>query len=280
MFIGGKMSYPRTKTIALVLSTLFCINNAVAANNFIFSAPPRGPVEAETKVYEPVARYLSKALGKTVTYQHPGDWLSYQAEMQKGAYDLIFDGPHFASWRMKRIQHEPLVVLPGKLIFMVFVRNDRKQVTNMKHLAGRTICGLAPPNLATLTVYDAFSDQPLRQPRIKQVKSFKNGFQQVIDRKCVAGVARDKLYKKLDKENRTRVIYTSKGVANQGFSAGPRFTEQEKKKITKALLDKNNHQELETFHKRFNKSFALLKQASLIEYAGLDRMLENSWGFR
>ena len=274
------MSCLRIKTTFILLSTLFSINNAVAANNFIFSAPPRGPVEAETKVYEPIARYLSKALGKTVTYQHPGDWLSYQAEMQKGAYDLIFDGPHFASWRMKRLQHEPLVALPGKLIFNVFVLNDRKKVINMKDLAGRTICGLAPPNLATLTVYDAFSDQPLRQPRIKQVKSFKAGFQQVIDKKCVAGVARDKLYKKLDKENRTQVIYTSRGVANQGFSAGPRFTEQEKKIITDALLDKKNHIQLETFHKRFNKSFALLKQADLLEYAGLDRMLDNSWGFR
>ena len=274
------MSYLRMKAIVLLLSVLLSINNAVAANNFIFSAPPRGPAEAEAKVYEPVARYLSKTLGKTVTYQHPGDWLSYQAEMQKGAYDLIFDGPHFASWRMKRLQHEPLVTLPGKLIFNVFVLNDHKQVTSMKSLAGRTICGLAPPNLATLTVYDAFSDQPLRQPRIRQVKSFKSGFQQVIDKKCAAGVARDKLYKKLDKENRTRVIFTSKGVANQGFSAGPRFTEQEKKIIVEVLLDKKNHKQLETFHKRFNKSFALLKQANLIEYDGLDRMLENSWGFR
>lgn len=274
------MSYPRMKTTLLLLSILFSINNAVAANNFIFSAPPRGSAEAEAKVYEPVARYLSKALGKTITYQHPGDWLSYQADMQNGDYDLIFDGPHFASWRMKRIQHEPLVTLPGKLIFNVFVRNDRKNVEDMNNLAGRTICGLAPPNLATLTVYDAFSDQPLRQPMIRQVKSFKNGYQQVVDGKCIAGVARDKLYKKLEKENRTRIIFTSKGVANQGFSAGPRFTENEKSIITKALLDKKNHKELENFHKRFNKSFALLKQASLIEYAGLDRMLDNSWGFR
>ena len=150
----------------------------------------------------------------------------------------------------------------------------------MKDVAGRTICGLAPPNLATLTVYDAFSDQPLRQPRIRQVKSFKSGFQLVADGKCTAGVARDKLYKKLNKEDRMRVIYTSKGVANQGFSAGPRFTEKEKIIITNGLIDQKNYKQLENFHKRFNKSFAQLKLANPTEYAGLDRMLDNSWGFR
>ncbi|MBE9516840.1 MAG: hypothetical protein IME93_07655, partial [Proteobacteria bacterium] len=97
------MSYLRPTTILLILSTLFHINNAMSADRFIFSAPPRGAVADETKVYKPIAHYLSKALGKTITYQHPGDWLSYQANMQKGAYDLIFDGPHFASWRMKRL---------------------------------------------------------------------------------------------------------------------------------------------------------------------------------
>jgi len=274
------MSHLYIKTILLLLSTSLSINNAVAADNFIFSAPPRGPAEAESKVYEPVARYLSKALGKTVIYQHPGDWLSYQSDMQKGVYDLVFDGPHFASWRMKRTEHVPLVTLPGKLIFNVFVRGDQKQFNSMKTIAGRTVCGLAPPNLATLTVYDAYSDQPLRQPMIMQVKSFKSGYQQVVDGKCTAGVVRDKLYKKLDIDNTMRVIHTSKGVANQGFSAGPRFTDQEKYIIINALIDKKSHKQMESFHKRFNKSFALLKQANPTEYVGLDRMLDNSWGFR
>ncbi|MBE9515380.1 MAG: PhnD/SsuA/transferrin family substrate-binding protein [Proteobacteria bacterium] len=274
------MSHVRIKAILLTLSTFFYISNVMSDNHFIFSAPPRGGIEAESKIYEPVARYLSKTLGKTVTYQHPGDWLSYQANMQKGAYDLIFDGPHFASWRMKRIKHEPLVTLPGKLIFNVFIRSDQKQISSIMKLAGREICGMAPPNLATLTVYDAFSDQPMRQPLIRQVKSFKSGYQQVDDGKCTAGIARDKLYKKLNKNKHMRVVYTSKGVANQGFTAGPRFTTKEKSMIIKALVNPESHKPLKGFHKRFNKSFALLRRAQVMEYAGLDRMLENSWGFR
>ena len=77
----------------------------VAANEYIFSAPPRGSAEKETKVYKPIAAYLSKMLGKKIVYQHPGNWLSYQQNMQLGRYDLVFDGPHFVSWRILKTNH-------------------------------------------------------------------------------------------------------------------------------------------------------------------------------
>jgi len=34
----------------------------------------------------------------------------------------VFDGPHFVSWRMTKLQHVPLVKFPGNLEFVVAVR--------------------------------------------------------------------------------------------------------------------------------------------------------------
>lgn len=266
-------------TAISLVGSMFISNASHAVDQYIFSAPPRGSAVAEAKVYEPVARYLSKVLGKKVIYQHPGDWLSYQTNMQKGAYDIIFDGPHFASWRIKKINHEPLAVLPGKLTFSVYTRSDQKHLNTIKDLGGRTVCGLAPPNLATLTVYDAFAENPIRQPLVLTVKTFKRGYDDVNQGKCAAGVVRDKLFSKLDKSNNMRVIHTSKGVVNQGFTAGPRVSDKDKLKIIQALVSSNNHKEINPFHKRFNKSMKALKPAKIVEYDGLDRMLDSSWGF-
>ncbi|MDH5631720.1 MAG: phosphate/phosphite/phosphonate ABC transporter substrate-binding protein [Gammaproteobacteria bacterium] len=253
---------------------------AHASEQYVFSAPPRGNALEESQTYEPIARYLTRVLGKPVAYKHPGDWLSYQTDMRAGAYDLVFDGPHFAAWRIKRIEHQPLVVLPGKLSFSVFTKSNEKRIKNINDLGGRTVCGMAPPNLATLSVYDAFRETPLRQPLIITVNSFQNGYQSVAQGKCAAGVMRDKLFGKLDKDKHMRVIHTTKGFANQGFTAGPRITPQDRVRIIEALLDPASFKETSPFQKRFNKGGKLLQRASLEEYEGLEHLLDSSWGFR
>ncbi|HKQ31288.1 MAG TPA: PhnD/SsuA/transferrin family substrate-binding protein, partial [Burkholderiales bacterium] len=71
------------------------LNAARAADPdaLIFTSAPRETVADGTKIYGPVAEYLSKALGKKVVYRHPGTWGAYRSEMLRGDYDIIFDGP-------------------------------------------------------------------------------------------------------------------------------------------------------------------------------------------
>lgn len=266
---------------ALLLSiTLIGLTPATqAADTLIFSAPPRGPMAKETKVYKPIAEYLSEVTGKTIEYRHPGNWLSYQRNMQRGVYDLVFDGPHFVAWRMAKVKHQPLVSMPGKLAFVVFTRVDNTQIRDIYDLRGRTICGLAPPNLATLTMYDQFRN-PARQPLVKEVKSFPLGYKAVLAGKCTAGVMRDKLFNKLNKKgHKAKIVFHSKGVANQAFSAGPRISKTDKEKITKAIMSPQGAKRMATFHARFNKKKKPLSQAKWEAYDGLWRLLKDVWGF-
>ncbi|MEJ2105930.1 MAG: PhnD/SsuA/transferrin family substrate-binding protein, partial [Acidiferrobacteraceae bacterium] len=160
-----------------------------APQPIVFSAPPRGSETKETAVYKPIADYLSRALGRPVVYRYPDNWLNYQKQMQDGHYDIIFDGPHFIGWRMAKIGHQPLVKLPGLLKFVVFTRADNKTIHSLDQLAGRPVCGLAPPNLATLSMYDQFPN-PVRQPLVIGVKSFPDDYARVMDGGCMAGVMR------------------------------------------------------------------------------------------
>ncbi len=266
--------------IAWLLAAFSTSTPLHAAGEYIFSAPPRGPVAKETKVYKPIADYLTKVLRKKVSYKHPGNWLTYQAEMQAGTYDIVFDGPHFVSWRMAKTQHEPLVKLPGKLAFSIVVKKDEQRITHVTQLRGHTVCGLAPPNLATLTTYNIF-DNPARQPLVVESKSFPDAYQSVISGRCVAAVMRDKMFYRLQKKHggQLKELFHSKGIANQAFSAGPRVSIKEKVKIIKALLSDEAKDKMQAFYRRFNKRGKPLLQANRKEYLAHAQLLKDIWGF-
>lgn len=266
--------------MAILLAPLTLQSTAIIAAEkpYIFSAPPRGVEATEQKVYEPIAKYLSKVLGKKVEYKYPGNWLNYQNQMQQGKYDLVFDGPHFIGWRMTKIGHQPLVKLPGDLAFIVMAKSDSMK---LDELAGLKVCGMAPPNLATLTLYKQFPN-PMRQPQVKEVKSFALAYRDVMDQKCDAAVMRDKMYNKLSAKSggNGKVIWSSNSVANQGFSAGPRFSARDKQKITNALLSADAQKPLANFFDRFSKNNKKLIKATAAEYAGLGSLLKDVWGFQ
>lgn len=267
--------------LILILITPFSGSFASDGVTYVFSAPPRGTEAQEREVYGPIAAYLSQVTGKNIVYKHPDNWLNYQNQMQRGKYDLVFDGPHFISWRMTKVGHLPIAKLPGQLSFVVMTRDDAKLATNsLDGLAGRKVCGLAPPNLATLTMYNQFPN-PMRQPQVKEMAGFNLAFKGVMDQQCDAAVMRDKMYNKLqaDSKTKSRVIWTSQAISNQGFSAGPRFTADDRKKIANALVSANAQQPLQKFFDRFSKQNKKLLPASAGEYAGLGSLLRDVWGF-
>lgn len=247
-------------------------------DDLVLSAPPRGKAEAENRTYQPVAEYLSKATGRKVVYRHIDNWLSYQSEMQKGKIDIVFDGPHFVSWRMAALQHEPVAKLPGKLAFVAVVKADDKEINDVNDLAGHRICAFAPPNLATLTFLAEF-ENPARQPRIANVESFPQAYKLMMAGKCRAAVLRDVVYKKLDGEAKlARIVFQSNGIANQAFSAGPRLSAEEKTKVAQALVAPQAGIAIKVFLDNENQGKSLVP-AKTDEYRGHARLLKDVWGF-
>lgn len=263
----------------LVVFLLLFASTAAAQDEYVFTAPPRDVSGSdESAIYKPVADYLSAVTGKKIVYQDPNNWLSYQDKMRKGVYDLVFDGPHFISWRVAKIQHEPLAKLQGKLVFVVIAKKDNDKIASIKDMAGRQVCGLAPPNLATLTMYSLF-DNPSRQPLVRQAKSFKEAYDDMMAGKCVAATMGKGFYTKFDKDQAvTKVLYTSPGVPNQGFSAGPRFSSQDKAKMADALVAPGARAKMAKFFENFSKEKDLVK-VNRSEYEGVAVLLKDAYGF-
>jgi len=243
----------------------------------ILSSAPRDSREKEEEIFRPIADLLSKAAGEKVTFRHGDNFLVYQSEMRKGSYDIVLDGPQFVGWRMAKLGHVPLVKFPGNLAFVAITKNNQDKIKDLKDLAGRTVCAFPPPNLATLTVLYEF-DNPSRQPLILEVQNFPDAYKGAISGKCVGGILQAKLYQDLDKEAKAaKVLFTSKPLPNQAFSAGPRVTAEKRERIVQALLSPEGAAATQKLREVF-KMQALLP-ATVEEYQGLGKLLRDVWGF-
>lgn len=242
----------------------------------VFTAPPRETPEAGIEIYQPVADYLSQAIGKKVRYKHPGTWGVYRTEMLKGSYDIIFDGPHFNSYRLDKLSHNILVKIPERHEFTVIVRKD-KPFQTVSQMAGRTFCTHAPPNLGTLVLLSQF-DNPSRQPVIINSKGWEHIYNGVISGKCVGGVLPMANLKKYDRSNQTRVVFKTAAMPNQAFSAGPRVSLEDQMKLAQALASPDAAASTEKLRAAYKvgDGFAL---ASNQEYHGLAEYLRNEWGY-
>lgn len=261
---------------SLGVALLIYASMAAASEEYLFAFPPREATSRAEEIYQPIADYLSKATGKKIAIRVPDNWLRYDTEMQKGMYDLVFDGPQFIGWRMAKQAHAPLVSLDGTLSFSVLVRKDDLRTQNVKDLVGRKVCALNPPNLATLTLHSQF-DNPARQPFLISVTGFKDSYDGLIAGKCEATVVPTPLVPKLDTEKRARVVFTSRPLPNQAFTAGPRVPLAMQEKIKQALLAPEG--KAVTARLRAEYGNRDLVSAPGREYEGLGVLLKDVWGF-
>jgi hypothetical protein len=248
-------------------------------NELVLSAAPREEIAEAESLFAPVAEYLSSVLGKKVVFKHGGNWGVYQGQMQKGAYDIVFDGAHFNSWRVERSQHNVLVKIPGEHVFVVLVKKDNDKIREIKQLAGRSICAHAPPNLGTLTTLNEFSN-PARQPIIVNIDGWKNIYQGMLDGKCVAATMPIKILEKFEQESgrQAKIVFRGAVLPDSAFSAGPRLSMQDQEKLARALLSPEGEKATVKLREKYaaGKSFAA---ASNKDFAGLSSYLKNEWGY-
>jgi len=266
-----------TRKFLVCLSWSFLFIAVPAVADLIFTSPPRESRAKGDEVYQPVADYLSRVTGQKVVYQYPDNWLLYQRDMKKGIYDIVFDGPAFVGWRIDNQGHVPLVKLPGKMVFLVMVKKDQSKVQTINELTGHTICAFPPPNMATLTVLYEF-DNPVRQPLIVETQGFSEAYKGVLSGKCSAGILPKKNYEQLAAElGGTQIIFTSKPISNQAFTASPRVSPVLREKIIKALLSPAGQAATQRMRQEFK--IENFEPASKEEYAGLGKLLRDTWGF-
>lgn len=262
----------------ILFSFIIVCSSQSAIADLIMSAPPRESLEMGKRLYEPIAEHFSKITGQKIIYQHPKSWLNYQKQMRENRYDVVFDGPHFMSWRMNHSKHTPLIKLPGKLRFVIVTHATEDQIKNVNDLIGKKICGLAPPNLATLVVYSKYPN-PVRQPNFIAIKGgFKKVFLALKSQQCDAAVFRDSFYKnKISAKDKalTKTIFTSSPLPNQGITVHKTHISTEmRQQLVQSLLSDTGKKATRPLLNRFAKNADSLIPTRTEEYSGHNRFIE------
>jgi ABC-type phosphate/phosphonate transport system substrate-binding protein len=235
----------------------------------ILTAPPRETPDAGKVVYAPLAKYLSQFLGQPVIYEHPLNWKRYEKKMKNDEYDIIFDGPHFAAWRIDTQLAKPLIKLPGALRFVLVVKKSNSVLRETSDMIGKTICTLPAPNLGALTLFSMFP-YPARQPEYLLINGgFKEISQAFMQEKCDGAILRSSYYfKKADTLFRetTRVIKRSKGITNQGITVSRRVDPDSYQKLVNTLIRGDGKLALKPILERFYSNANSFVPASSIDY--------------
>lgn len=249
-----------------------------SGGTLILAAPPRDSAEEGSRRFEPIAEYLSQVLGRKVVYRYPATWGGYQADMKKGLYDIVFDGPHFNGWRIDNLGHEVLLKAKGDFIYTAIVRQDDKRFSKLSQLVGRKVCAHAPPNLGTLIMQREF-DNPARQPYIVPTDGYEHIYKALLDGKCDVAMLPKKHVAKFDPEGRsTRIIFQNKPMPQQALSVGSKITPAERAKIVEALTSAQATEPLARFREAYTNGNGLVRADSR-EYAGLGSYLRSEWGW-
>lgn len=275
----GHVSYTTTTasvSVSGLIKARFLQAAASQADQLVFSTPPQHSAARARELYGPLTEYLSRVTGRQIIYKYPRDWRAYQRGIQRGDYDLVFDNPHFASWRIANMEHQPLVRIAGHRAFVVLARKDSNQIGQLADLAGRSVCAPAVPDLGTLTLYSRF-DNPARRPVLIESNDSLNSYQALIDRACDAAIIPLDIYEGVDAGgNSTRVLFKSAAMPTHTLTVGPRVAAHHRAGIARALLSREGQQVTKALCARFQAE--RLTSATKSEYAGLGTLVRNTWG--
>lgn len=273
-----KMAYKISFIMLVMLSS-----TVPAQADLVFTAPPRESVERGEELYGSLARLMSAELGVNVVYEHPRNWKKYAEKMQSNTYDIVFDGPHFAAWRIKHLGHVPIARLPGELSFVVVIARDEKKIAESRDLirANIPLCGMPPPNLATIAVLRQFSN-PVVQPEIYETEGFQEGYELFRTGKCRAAVFQARFIEKLPpaEKSRLKVLFTSGGLLpEQTVTVSRRITDPQRAILAALLTRPEGISATKELLKQFTKQAKSFKPANSQDYPGLETMLEETWGW-
>lgn len=171
------MKYPLHA--ALIAASLTA---AACAAPLTVTAVPNGTRTQIRERLTPLAHALSHALDQPVRFSAPGSIVSFGTLIQQRRPAVIFAGPQILAWATQ-YGYQPVLAARGTLRFVLVTRSRR--VTGKSLASGQPVCGLPPPNLATLTLFARYPDL-LRQPYLVMVSSPQAALQGVASGRCRA----------------------------------------------------------------------------------------------
>lgn len=217
--------------MAIVLVVLSCSSWAVQAE-YRLSVQPLYDEQHTREVYAPLAEWMSGVLGQPVRIVTQPDFLHYGlSQDDPEAADFILDSVHFAAFRAEYRNFQMLARVDNPVTWTLAVGSDSDAVEPRDLLSGH-IATLSAPSMASVALAELYSN-PLRQPRLLEVKDVDEGIAAVRDDRASAVMLPTSL---LPLAPELVPIYQTRPFPGLVFSASPLVSDQVQAKLRRALL--------------------------------------------
>lgn len=262
---------PQTSNIAPSTSRPTPLTPGASGELLLGATPDDGDAVGAAEL----AAYLSRALGRQVTFARANNWLTYSKDMTGGRYDLVLDSAHLTGWRAERLQHAPLVRAADAAVFVLAVHANDTDTRDLAGLRGRTLCAQAEPNLGTLAVMAQFNN-PARQPHIVSTADADESYRGLASGKCAGAILPARVaaaHKEVG-----AVLYRTRSFPGIALSAGPRINAMLQTKIVAALTSADGARATERLRQSLGISAWVPARSD--DYAGLGLLLKDSLYYR
>lgn len=261
----------------LVVFATISTSAFASKDTIVFSAAPtENPGDVKT-YYQPLLDLIGKVTGKKVVMAPAANYVEFINKMRRGEYDMVFDGPHFVSWRMARLGHVPLARLPGEIRIVVAVR-DQDGVRTLSELdVGGRVCAFPSPNMLTM-VFLSYFPNPVRQPEIVPVANLGDLTNCLRQKRGDAAVLREEPWNKLDKTGLRALEVPDHSFPERAISISSEFEPQVRAKIAEALVSDEGTKAAEPLLKTFKHERFVAAEPK--EYEGMAELLAPLWGFQ
>ena len=262
------------RTLSLFLASFIIIPNCQAAE-YALAIQPILPQQELKKNFQPLADYLSKATGHTITITTQRNFLYYWTKMRKKkkGFDLVLDAAHFTDYRIKTQGYTVLARLPDTVSFSIVTGED-SFILDIEELIGLRIATMPSPSLGSLRLEELFPN-PMRMPHYIWEANTTVAVEKILSGKIDAAIIPTRLASTYDNLN---IVMTTEPVPHMGLSASPDVPPELAEKIRLALINASTTAEGQKMLSMLNVE--KFEAADSSTYDGYSDLLKEVFGYQ
>jgi ABC-type phosphate/phosphonate transport system substrate-binding protein len=234
---------------------------------------PREEMPAET--FQPLADFISALTGRPCTIRTPPNFPAYWEAVRHNGYDLAFDAPPFADYRIRKFGFSALAKTSDTASYSLLMRSDARK-RDPASLVGKRVATLGLASIGTLRL-NALFPNPYRQPVVVEVPNSEEGLKSLLNKSVQAAFLPTANIGSQIGPRGAVVVLTTEPIPRLVFSASPRLARDLADKIRSSLLLANTTDSGRAMLRATGIDF--FDSTTNEEFANQSYVLRGYWGY-
>jgi len=257
----------------IIALTTFLFQPFAFAGEYSLSIQPNMSKEDTLKSYQPLADYLSKQTGHTITIKTYRNYFTYWQKMKRSNnFDLVLDAAHFTDYRVQNKNYEILAKLPDTMSFSL-VTHENAMVINVNDLVLKKVATQESPSLCGIRLYEIFND-PSKLPVQVTMNNSSMAIQAVKNGEVDAAIIPTSL---VGKHKFLHTVVITEAIPQLAVSASDNVPFEVQQDIKRALMLAHHTQQGQSMLQSIN--VAEFINTGKEEYAGYASLLKDLFGY-